>query len=63
MQTITLSAVKPGEFIKRTADAKATYIKGPYDRASKAFCCTDTEDISRSVYIKATKPVVVGFTY
>ena len=63
MQTITLKNVKPGDFVKRKADSKAVYVKGAYDRTTKSFELTDTDDISRVIYIKADKPVYVGFTY
>ena len=63
MQQATINTVKPGEYIKRKADAKTVYIKGAYDRASKSYECTDTEDINRQIYIKANKPVFIGFTY
>ena len=63
MQNITLRNVKTGDFVKRKADSKAVYIKGAYDRATKSFELVDVEDINRVVYIKATKPVYVGFTY
>ena len=63
MQTINLKNVKPGEYIKRKADAKTVYIKGSYDRASKCFELQDTEDMNRCVYVKADKPVFIGFTY
>ena len=63
MQTTTLRNVKPGEYIKRTAEAKAVYIKGAYNKSSKSFSCTDCEDISREVFIKADKQVFIGFTY
>ena len=63
MQTLSLKNVKPGDYIKRKADAKGTYIKGSYDRATKSFSCIDVEDICREVFIKADKAVFVGFTY
>jgi hypothetical protein len=63
MQIINLKNVKPGEYIKRKADAKTVYIKGAYDRSTKSFECTDTEDMNRQVYIKADKTVFIGFTY
>ena len=55
--------VKQGEFIKRKADSKAVFVRGSYDKASKCFECSDTEDIGRSIWIKASKPVFIGFTY
>lgn len=60
---VVIKSVAPGEYIKRKADAKTVYIKGAYDRATKSFECTDVEDINRHVYIKADKPVFIGFTY
>lgn len=63
MQNITLRNVKPGDFVKRKADAKSIYIKGAYDKTTKSFELVDVEDINRVVYIKADKPVYVGFTY
>jgi hypothetical protein len=63
MQQTIIKAVKQGEYIKRKADAKAVYIKGAYDRATKSFECTDTDDINKQIYIKADKPVFIGFTY
>lgn len=63
MQTVTLKSVKPGDFIKRKADAKSIYIKGAYDRTTKSFSCVDVEDICREIFIKANKAVFVGFTY
>ena len=63
MNTLALNQVKSGEYIKRKIDAKTVYIKGAYDKASKSFSCIDTEDICREIFIKANKPVFVGFTY
>ena len=63
MQTLSLKSVKSGEYIKRKADSKAVYIKGAYDRTTKSFSCVDVEDICREIFIKANKPVFIGFTY
>jgi hypothetical protein len=63
MQQVTIKAVKQGEYIKRKADAKTVYIKGTYDRSTKTYECTDTDDINKQIYIKADKPVFIGFTY
>lgn len=63
MQNITIKSVKPGEYIKRKADAKTVYIKGAYIRSLKGFECTDTEDINKTIVIKADKLVFIGFTY
>jgi hypothetical protein len=63
MQNIILRNVKPGDYVKRKSDSKAVYIKGDYDRTTKSFELVDVEDINRVIYIKATKPVYIGFTY
>jgi hypothetical protein len=63
MQNIILRNVTKGDYVKRKADSKAVYIKGDYDRTTKSFELIDTDDINKVVYIKATKPVYVGFTY
>lgn len=63
MQNITLKNVKPGDYVKRKADAATVYIKGAYDRTTKSFELKDVEDINRCVYVKADKIVFIGFTY
>ena len=63
MEQISIKSVKPGEYIKRKADAQTVYIKGAYDRASRSFSCVDADDINREIFIKADKPVFIGFTY
>jgi hypothetical protein len=63
MQNITLKSVKPGDYVKRKADANKVYIKGTYDRTTKSFELKDVEDINRCVYVKADKIVFIGFTY
>jgi len=60
---IALREIKQGEYIKRTNEAKKVYIKAHYNRADKTFTCTDTDDIGRSIFIKADKMVVVEFDY
>jgi hypothetical protein len=63
MQNITIKNVKPGDYVKRKADAVKVYIKGAYDKTTKSFELQDVEDINRFVYIKADKTVFIGFTY
>jgi len=63
MKTIALRNVIKGDYVKRKADSKAVYIKGDYDKTTKSFELIDVEDICRCIYVKADKPVVVGFTY
>ncbi len=63
VQAVTLRNVKPGEFVRRKADAKKTYVKGAYDKASKAFSLTDFDDINREIFVKASATVYVGFDF
>jgi hypothetical protein len=63
MQNITIKNVKPGDYIKRKADAKSVYIKGAYIKSLKGFECTDADDINKTIVIKSDKTVFVGFTY
>ena len=59
----TVQATKRGEYVKRKPEAKAVYIRGAYDAGSKRYELTDAEDINRSVWVKGSVSVVVGFTY
>lgn len=63
MQTLPLRDVKPGDFVRRKADAKTTYVKGAYDRASKTFSLTDFDDMNREIFLKPTTLVWVGFDF
>lgn len=63
MTQTTIKTVKPGDYFKRKTDSKAVYIRGTYCKASKAFECTDTSDISKTLLIKGDKLVFIGFTY
>lgn len=63
MQNVKINQVKSGDYIMRTATAKTVYIRGDYDRASKSYECTDTNDMNRSIFIKSGKMVFIGFTY
>ena len=58
-----LSATTKGEYIRRKADSKVTYIRGHYDRQSKTYSLTDAEDMNREIFLKGSTIVFVGFTY
>ena len=62
-QMMTLRDVKPDSFVKRFVDSKVVYRKGTYDRTTKSFELIDCDDVCRTIFVKADKPVVVGFTY
>jgi hypothetical protein len=59
----TAKAVPKGDYILRKADANKVYQAVGYCRLNKAYEFNDVNDISRSIYIKGTKPVFTGFTY
>ncbi len=61
--TKALRDVKPGEYFKRKPDARAVFVRGAYDRATKRISATDFDDINRELFIKPDALVVVGFTF
>jgi len=63
MKILAVRDVTKGDYVKRKIDSKAVYIKGDYDRATRSYELRDTSDISRSIYVKPDKVVVIGFTY
>lgn len=44
--------IKLGELVKRTADAKKTYLRGEYNRFSKRYSLTDYDDINAEYQVK-----------
>jgi hypothetical protein len=63
MRQIALKDCPKGEFIRRKADAKKTFIRGDYDRTSKKYELTDFEDIGSSVQTRGTTLVWIGFDF
>lgn len=63
MKIVAIQHVTKGDYVKRKVDSKAVYVKGDYCRIAKAYEMHDADDISRIIYIKRDKAVVVGFTY
>lgn len=63
MTPVLLKNVKRGEFIRRKRDSGKTYIRGEYDREFKRYVCDDTSDISKSMLLRGSTIVFVGFTY
>ena len=63
MQVVMARNVTKGEFVKRKADSKKVYVRGDYCRYSKAYVLQDWNDINRQIYIKANKPLFVGFDF
>ena len=63
MQSINVESIKQGEFVKRTETASKVYIRGSYDQATKRYSLTDSDDISREIFVKKGTSLLIGFTY
>lgn len=63
VQWATASSIKPGEYVRRKPDAQKTYKRGAYDRSTRTYELIDCDDICRTISVKATALLVVGFTY
>ena len=63
LQQVPLSKVPPGDFVRRKPDARATYVRGEYDRASRAYVLSDFDDIGRAITLPGKSLVWVGFTF
>jgi hypothetical protein len=63
MNQVKLNEVKPGDYVMRKPDSKTVFVKGAYDKGSKAFSLTDTEDMNREIFLKSSTLVYIGFTY
>ena len=64
MQKLPLNKLKSsGEtFFKRKPDAKGVFIVNHYNKAGKEYSCTNYET-GAEIFIKASKPVFIGFDY
>lgn len=66
MLDATVSALRdvaPGDYFRRKPDAKKTYVRGAYDRATRTYACVDCDDVGREIWLKGDTIVYVGFTY
>lgn len=63
LRRVPLSKVPAGEYVRRKPDARATYVRGDYDRASRSYSLTDCNDICREITLPGTSLVWVGFTF
>jgi len=63
MKMILLRQVKKGEYFKRKPEANKEYIREHYNRKDMygpaSFCCSDTDDIGRSIQLKPSTIVFV----
>lgn len=58
-----LKDLPKGTFIKRNHTAKKVYVRGGYVRELKIYSITDTEDINKELFAKASVSVYAGFIY
>lgn len=58
-----ISSLKKGEFFKRKPDARKVYRRGDYIPSTRTYAGLDTDDISRTLSLKGTTKVYVGFGY
>ena len=63
MKQVQLKDVKKGEFIRRKADSKTSYIRGSYESYSKRYSCINFEDINKEIFIIGTTKVWIDFTF
>jgi hypothetical protein len=63
LQQVPLYTVPAGEYVRRRPDARATYIRGDYDRASRAYSLTDFDDVNREITLPGRSLVWIGFTF
>ena len=59
MQSIQLRDVKQGVIIQRKLDSHTLYIKNHYDKASKTYSLTSTDDINKELFLKPSTIVFI----
>ena len=59
MQSIQLRDVKQGVIIQRKLDSKTLFIKNHYDKASKTYSLTSTDDINKEIFLKPSTVVFI----
>lgn len=55
--------VKKGDFVRRKADAKTTFMAGGYCRFERRYILDDWNDISRCIYVKKGTEVFIDFVF
>lgn len=61
--TATVQSITKGEYVRRKADTKTTYIRGDYCRTDKRYALINCEDTNRVIYVKRSTVLHIGFTY
>jgi hypothetical protein len=59
MQSMQLIDVKQGVLIQRKIDSKTLFIKNHYDKASKTYSLTSTDDINKEIFLKPSTIVFI----
>jgi hypothetical protein len=59
MQSVPLRDVKQGVLIQRKIDSKTLFIKNHYDKASKTYSLTSTDDINKEIFLKPSTIVFI----
>jgi len=59
MQSLPLRDVKQGVLIQRKIDSKSSFIKNHYDRASRTYSLTSTDDINKEIFLKPSTIVFI----
>ena len=63
MECVLIQNVKRDDYLKRTVDAQAVYIRDEYYRAGKSFDCYKDSDTNTLISLKRNTKVFIGFTY
>lgn len=51
------------EFFKLNESSDKVYIANHYDRGSKTYSISPTDDCNKESFVKASRKIFVGFTY
>lgn len=65
-QVVSINEVPYGEMVrllKAGVPQRTTWVRGAYDRSSKRYSLSDSEDMNRETFKKSGTKVFVGFTY
>lgn len=55
--------IQRGVYVKKNLTANKVYKRGAYDSQTKRYELEDCGDISRTIWVKRTAELWVGFTY
>lgn len=58
-----LKDLSNGSYFKRKEGAKAVYIRGDFDRASKTYSCVSFDDMNKEIFLKGQTNVFTDFEF